>query len=941
MALSWTFNDARTRVIFVWQSTDTISGQFNINFRQLTGTIGAVSYSTMPGRDFIQTVRNTVTRIVEPEKSYGGFLEGINRNGHKKQIGNYIFEVPAAPTPDPMPTAPAVPGSFAAGAITRTSIAVSWTKSTGATYYEVRRGTTGAWTRLGDVAVYTFSGLTQNTKYTLQLRAGNAVGASAITSIEATTAAPPPPVVRAPATPTNFKVTGSTATTLTVSWTQSARATRYDIRILPGDWTNIGDASEHTFKNLTANTTYQMRLRAANSGGTSAVVRATGATQRAAVPATPTGFRVVISQGGSITLAWNAVVGATRYETWVQGSRLTGRWVSQGTNLRITITGLIEGNIYTCRVRAVNAHGNSAYAELVQRAGAAPVDPGPDPGPTPGPAPPPVRLGEVSDSQVQLKHEITDKDGKKIDITERVVEFRVRYGAKVQDRETRPSRIETQGYFHVEDHGGTNFQYDDWRRLTIYAKGTKIYEAVTIQPELGEYGKVLFDLRLQASDLVRLEAPHRVSVGLADKSLAQYMVDSGLPIKRFANVDFPNMFVAGGSLYDGAIWSGGPREGFTIAESYRNNPNDFLDDVEAFGSLIMLEDPLLKEWNAYPLPPLADRRVARATVRASAVPILQDYEHLERQEWRHDSQVFTTLNPTTEVKTYTQLRAATRIRGEQPYAGRTGGGGRVWEWEWGLRGLPEGDAGRLLSYASVSGWSGFRRGGYGGSGNLAAADFGRTGIELRGGKIYLWFERFGVHTRDTVWVTLRTVQAVLLTDATPAPDEHQFFATGQSGNFEVLPRPKVSIPRMGTRRTTTEATINAALDRWESFQPGVLMMRMVVLAGQESLLQVEAGEIVNVRMAEVNHRCVVLGVELFGVDYKALELEWHVLQLSPLGQSAPSVRDVMFYGSQLYYDDFVLEFGAEADSWDLTLQGMIIGFSSEEVWFGRDTGYAN
>ncbi len=87
----------------------------------------------------------------------------------------------------PPPPAPSAPTVLSASGITQTSITLNWTKSSGATFYEVRRGTTGGFTRLGDVATHTFTGLSEGRTYTLQVRAGNTGGTSSTAQTTAST----------------------------------------------------------------------------------------------------------------------------------------------------------------------------------------------------------------------------------------------------------------------------------------------------------------------------------------------------------------------------------------------------------------------------------------------------------------------------------------------------------------------------------------------------------------------------------------------------------------------------------------------------------------------------------------------------------------------------------------------------------------------------------
>ncbi|MEU0578514.1 glycoside hydrolase family 18 protein [Streptomyces griseoincarnatus] len=78
------------------------------------------------------------------------------------------------------------------------------------------------------------------------------------------------------------------------------------------------------------------------------------------VPATPGGLTVSGTTAGSVTLAWNAVSGATGYAVYRDGTRVTAV-----TGTSATVTGLAAATSYSFQVAATNAAGESAKSAAV------------------------------------------------------------------------------------------------------------------------------------------------------------------------------------------------------------------------------------------------------------------------------------------------------------------------------------------------------------------------------------------------------------------------------------------------------------------------------------------------------------------------------------------------------------------------------------------------
>ena len=270
---------------------------------------------------------------------------------------------PAAASASTLPNAPAAPTGLQTSGITQSAITLTWTKSAGATAYKVRTGTSGAFTTLGDVATYTFSGLTANTAYTLQVAASNSGGDSSPAAASATTLTAP---AAAPAAPTGLTTSGITHNSITLTWTKSAGATAYKVRTgTSGAWTTLGDVATYAFSGLSADTQYTLQVSASNSSGDSSPAQTTASTFALAAP---TSLQTSAITQTAITLGWTKSAGATSYE--VNGGALSG-WTDAGDVATYTFTGLTANTQYSLQVRAKNTDGLSAAASSAARTQAA------------------------------------------------------------------------------------------------------------------------------------------------------------------------------------------------------------------------------------------------------------------------------------------------------------------------------------------------------------------------------------------------------------------------------------------------------------------------------------------------------------------------------------------------------------------------------------------
>ncbi len=164
---------------------------------------------------------------------------------------------------------------------------------------------------------------------------------------------------------TNVPVTG-----LVLSWSTSARATRYDYcydtvnnNLCDGAWVNAGTANTVTLPTLAYNTLYYWQVRSVNTYGN---IQADDGTwwwfwTRTAPPGA---FSKLSPENGatdqltSLTLSWEATAGATYqycYDTAFGSTCINdGAWTSTGSTTSANLTGLSYDTTYYWQVKATN-----------------------------------------------------------------------------------------------------------------------------------------------------------------------------------------------------------------------------------------------------------------------------------------------------------------------------------------------------------------------------------------------------------------------------------------------------------------------------------------------------------------------------------------------------------------------------------------------------------
>ncbi len=177
-------------------------------------------------------------------------------------------------------TVPLAPTGLTATTVSASQISLTWNDVTGETGFKIERSTDGVnWTQIGTTAVnvtsYQSTGLSGGTTYYYRVRATDAGGDSGYSN-QASATTPVAPTT--PAAPSNLTATAVASNQVVLAWQDnSTNETGFIIeRSSNGgkSWSQVGqigtDITTFTDTSVSARKTYLYRVRAFNSGGTSA-----------------------------------------------------------------------------------------------------------------------------------------------------------------------------------------------------------------------------------------------------------------------------------------------------------------------------------------------------------------------------------------------------------------------------------------------------------------------------------------------------------------------------------------------------------------------------------------------------------------------------------------------------------------------------------------------
>ena len=343
------------------------STQLSVAFTAGTGTVTNYKYSLNGGGFIAFSPVDTVTPVVitglTNGTAYSVVLRASNANGDSAS-SNAVSSTPRT-----------TPGAPTIGTITYPSsgtISIPFTApasdgGSAITNYAYSTNNGGAFTTVAATSPITISGLTNGTAYQVIIRAINAAGNGANTTMVSLTP------YTTPAAPTIGAITYPSSGTVSAAFTAGATngnaITNYEYSTDGSTWTlRAGTTSPISISGLTNGTTYTLRIRAVNAAGSGATQTPGTAVTPRTVPDAPTGVTVTPGATTVLSIAWTApannggnAITAYKVERSTDNTNWTVLTSAQASS-PYSSTALTNGTLYYYRVSATNAAGFGAVS---------------------------------------------------------------------------------------------------------------------------------------------------------------------------------------------------------------------------------------------------------------------------------------------------------------------------------------------------------------------------------------------------------------------------------------------------------------------------------------------------------------------------------------------------------------------------------------------------
>ncbi|WP_153028281.1 fibronectin type III domain-containing protein [Paenibacillus amylolyticus] len=227
-----------------------------------------------------------------------------------------------------------------------TAVNLTWADIADATKYEIEAD--GAIVATVEEPSFSHAALLPGTAHKYRIRALAETNTSAWTAVLTQSTIP--------ATVNGFVLNTATPVAISMKWSPVTGATAYDLEI---DGVVISvSGSAYTKSGLLANTDHTFRIRAKNAAGMGSWSEIVTASTQLNVPTTLKG----VPEETAVTLTWNEVAGATKYEIEADGIV-----VATVSDLMYVHNGVLGGTIHKYRVRALTDTNVSAWTAVLSQ----------------------------------------------------------------------------------------------------------------------------------------------------------------------------------------------------------------------------------------------------------------------------------------------------------------------------------------------------------------------------------------------------------------------------------------------------------------------------------------------------------------------------------------------------------------------------------------------
>ncbi|MFM9331655.1 fibronectin type III domain-containing protein [Paenibacillus mesotrionivorans] len=324
---------------------------------------GIAAYEIYNGSEYLTTSVGTATTFtltgLKANTVYSLSIKARDAAGNLSDASNVVLSGTDLSVPTP-------PNSFKATGCTATSISLSWAPSydnVGVAGYNIYHGTVLIATSSGTGTTYTISGLTEDTFYSLTVKAWDAAGNLSIPSQTLVVSTDG----KAPTAPQDLEVSQKTDSNVTLIWkpsTDNIGIASYDIYNGTTFLAFAGTATTYTFK-FAKNTIYNLTVKARDAAGNiSTASNIVTINTDVSYPTEPYGLTVLNRTETTIDLSWEAstdnfeVVG---YKIFAKINDVrTLLATSMGKDTKYLLTGLKPNTMHILYIAAFDAAGNES-----------------------------------------------------------------------------------------------------------------------------------------------------------------------------------------------------------------------------------------------------------------------------------------------------------------------------------------------------------------------------------------------------------------------------------------------------------------------------------------------------------------------------------------------------------------------------------------------------